>query len=149
MNNEITHVEKVADVIQVMQAGISFYKHALSEIDDVTVKTTFRKMISNKESAIDSLQPLAIAEQGERETGSDLGVESRKMYTKIAGMFSTNEEFTYVNQLEEVEDKVLEVLDEALAVDQPSSAMVALRTIRARAQSMHDEMKALQHAVKH
>lgn len=149
MNNEITHVEKVADVIQVMQAGISFYKDALSEIDDVTVKTTFRKMISNKESAIDSLQPLAIAEQGERETGSDLGVESRKMYTKIAGMFSSNEEFTYVNQLEEVEDKVLEVLDEALAADQPSSAMVALRTIRARAQSMHDEMKALQHAVKH
>lgn len=144
MNNATKKVENVADVIQVLQAGIDFYQDAIENIDHNAVKATFRRMISAKEEAIDKLQPLALAEQGQFETGSSWAVEARKMYTKFASLVTSDTEYTYVNQLEEVEDKVLEALDSALEKDQPAEAMATLRTLRASAQTLHDEMKALQ-----
>ena len=64
-------------------------------------------------------------------------------------MLSSNEDHTYVNQLEEVEDKVLKVLDSALENEQPTIAQSTLMSIRTNAQRMHDEMKALQEQTKH
>jgi uncharacterized protein (TIGR02284 family) len=132
-----------------MKAGIDFYQDAIEQVESNHVKQTFKKMVVNKKAAIDALQPLAVAEQGELETGSSIAVDSRKVYTKLAGMLSSNEDHTYVNQLEEVEDKVLKVLDSALEKEQPAIAQSTLMSIRTNAQRMHDEMKALQEQTKH
>ena len=148
MTNQLKQVEKVSDVIQVLKAGADFYRDAMADIDSMSIKGTFKRMAENKEKTISTLQPLAIAEQGEKEKGTSWAVEARKMYTKFSSVVSTDRDFTYVNQLEEVEDKVLEALDEALDEDQPSSAMATLRSVRAEAQSLHDEMKALQNNMK-
>jgi hypothetical protein len=59
-------------------------------------------------------------------------------------MFSSDEDYTYIKQLEEIEDKVLEVLDDAIDTNQQGQALLILTNIRADAQSMHDEMKTLQ-----
>ena len=149
MSTHTAQVEKVSDVIQVMKAGIDFYQDAIEQVESNHVKQTFKKMVVNKKAAIDALQPLAVAEQGELETGSSIAVDSRKVYTKLAGMLSSNEDHTYVNQLEEVEDKVLKVLDSALENEQPTIAQSTLMSIRTNAQRMHDEMKALQEQTKH
>tara|TARA_R110000751_G_scaffold307911_2_gene435214 strand:- start:25996 stop:26478 length:483 start_codon:yes stop_codon:yes gene_type:complete len=149
MLNQTTSVEKVTDVIQVMSAGVEFYHDAVEQVNDSFVKNTFIKMASKKEAAIQALQPLAVQQQGEVEDGTSIVVDSRKLYTKFAAMFSDNEDYTYVKQLEEVEDKVLEVLDEALNAKQPLQAMSVLTHVRADAQLMHDEMKSLQEQSKH
>jgi len=148
MSYENKHVEKVTDVIQVMKSGIEFYKDALDEVKSEEVKGVFRKIIANKEMAVESLQPLAISEQGEREEGGSAAVATRKLYTKFIGMMASDEDHTYVKQLEEVEDKVLETLDDALNEEQPAGALETLRKIRMDAQKMHDEMKTLQIATK-
>lgn len=148
MSNHTNDVEQVTDVIQVMKSGVDFYKDALAEVHNQHVKSVFSKTIARKEAAIKSLQPLAVAEQSERETGSSFAVESRKMYTKFISMLSSDEDFTYVKQLEEVEDKVLQALDDALDQDQPAPVMSVLSTVRADAQVSHDEMKALQEQLK-
>lgn len=149
MLNQTTSVEKVTDVIQVMNAGVEFYHDAVEHVNDKSVKNTFEKMATKKEAAIQALQPLALKEQGEIEDGTSIAVDSRKLYTKFAAMFSDNEDYTYVKQLEEVEDKVLDVLDDALKAEQPLQAMSVLTNVRADAQLMHDEMKALQEQSKH
>jgi uncharacterized protein (TIGR02284 family) len=146
MNNQTPDVKKVSDTIKVMQGGIDFYQEAITEVESNNVKGMFRKMIEGKEQAIESLQPYAINEQGERETDSDWMVDTRKMYTQLIGKMSSDTDHTYIKQLEEVEDKVLEVLDEALQEEQPQDCSAALRATKARAQQMHDEMKALQEA---
>ncbi|MFC4700652.1 PA2169 family four-helix-bundle protein [Glaciecola siphonariae] len=146
MSNQTQDVTKIADTIKVLQGGIDFYQKAIGEVDSSNVQHMFRRMIKGKEEAIESLQPFAIKEQGERETDSDWMVSTRKIYTQLIGKMSSDEDHTYIKQLEEVEDRVLEVLDEALKHDQPESCLIALRTIRAKAQQMHDEMKALQEA---
>ncbi|GAC21320.1 PA2169 family four-helix-bundle protein [Paraglaciecola arctica] len=149
MLNQTTSVEKVTDVIQVMSAGVDFYHDAVEQVQDTFIKNTFIKMASKKEAAILALQPLALEEQGKTEDGSSIAVESRKMYTKFATMFTNDGDYTYVKQLEEVEDKVLKVLDDALNEEQPVHAMTILTNIRGDAQLMHDEMKALQEQTKH
>jgi uncharacterized protein (TIGR02284 family) len=148
VSNQKTEVKKVTDVIKVLQGGIDFYQKAINEIESNNVKSMFRRMIEGKQEAIEALQPFAINQQGERETDSDWMVSTRKLYTQMIGKMSSDEEHTYIKQLEEVEDRVLEVLDEALKEDQPESCVVVLRTTRAHAQQMHDEMKALQDATK-
>ncbi len=146
MSDKNSKVDKVSDIIQVIQAGIDFYKDAILAIDNESIKNTFRKMITYKEAALQSLQPLAIAEQGEREEGGSVVVDARRMYAKFASMFASDLDHTYVKQLEEVEDHILEAFDDALKQEQPPHAMITLRTVRANAQQMHDEMKALQKA---
>lgn len=143
-----THeVSKISDIIRAMRSGVSFYEDALEKVDDVFVKNAFLEMIRNKNAIIESLQPYAVAEQGEREEGSSVAVDSRKIYTKVANLFTSSAEHTFVDQLEEVEDKVLEVIDEALAEDQPAHTLMKLREIRVEAQLTHDKMKGLQEVV--
>jgi uncharacterized protein (TIGR02284 family) len=149
MTNQAKQVEKVSDVIQVLRAGAEFYKDATAEIDHSSLKATLKRMADHKVDTIAQLQPLAVAEQGETETGSSWAVEARKMYTKFASAVSSDKDYTFVNQLEEVEDKVLAALDDALEEEQPASAQIVLRTVRANAQSVHDEMKALQKRLEH
>jgi uncharacterized protein (TIGR02284 family) len=149
MFNQTTSVEKVTDVIQVMSAGVDFYHDAVEQVNDTLIKNTFIKMASKKEAAILALQLLTVEEQGKAEEGSSIAVDSRKMYTKFATMFTNDGDYTYVKQLEEVEDKVLIVLDAALDEEQPVEAMAILTNIRGDAQLMHDEMKALQEQTKH
>lgn len=144
MLNQKTSVENVTDVIQVMRAGVEFYQDAIEKVSNPALKSTFTKMATKKATAIQALQPLAIAEQGDIEDGSSFAVESRKIYTKFVAVFSSDEDYTYIKQLEEVEDKVLEVLDDAIEKNQQGQALLILTNIRADAQSMHDEMKTLQ-----
>ena len=147
MNNSTQAIETkhVADIIKVMNGGIDFYEKAKKEVDSQHVLRMFDKMINAKEAAIAKLQPYAVAEKGDKETGSNFEVSARQAYTKVLDSVSRHSsEHTYVDQLEEVEDKVLEELDEALKLEQPVGCEQALRTFQARMKECHDEMKALQ-----
>jgi uncharacterized protein (TIGR02284 family) len=74
MLNQKTSVENVTDVIQVMRAGVEFYQDAIEKVSNPALKSTFTKMATKKAAAIQALQPLAIAEQGDIEDGSSLAV---------------------------------------------------------------------------
>jgi uncharacterized protein (TIGR02284 family) len=132
-----------------MKAGVEFYEEAEQKVDSDYIKATFRKMSANKKAAIEAIQPFVIANNGEREEETSLAVEARKTYTHFISTFTSNEDHTYVKHLEEVEDKVLEVLDEALEEEKVVDAKNVLITLRADAQKMHDQMKALQEQTKH
>ncbi|MBT0586674.1 PA2169 family four-helix-bundle protein [Alteromonas oceanisediminis] len=146
MSKQVRDVEDVAEIIKVLNGGIEFYQDALTKIETPNVRSMFSRMIEEKQQAIASLQPFAIAEKGEVESGTSTAVDLRNMYTNVLGMFSSDKAHTYVDELEEVEDKVLEVMDKALEEDQPAACAAELRRIRARMQQCHDEMKALQEA---
>ena len=144
MTTQMQQVEGISDVVKVFNGGIEFYKQSIDEVENPKVRQIFQKMIAEKDQAVTELQPFAIAEQGEVENDTSWAVKMREVYTSAAAKVSDNTTHTYVKQLEEVEDKVLDVLDDALEQDQPSQLMAVLNRIRARAQNMHDEMKALQ-----
>ncbi|MCV2883692.1 PA2169 family four-helix-bundle protein [Aestuariibacter sp. AA17] len=146
MSNQVRQVEKVSDIIKVLRAGAEFYEDAKDEVKENRIEVFFDRMADQKRQAAESLQSFSIAEQGEMETGEAVSVNMRKLYTDIVSLISTNKTHTVISQLEEVEDKILEVIDEALEEDQPDTCARALRKLRAQMQENHDEMKALQKA---
>ena len=148
MQNQTAQARHITDIIKVMNGGIEFYQEAKTKLDNVMVKAFFERMISAKAESVAELQPFAIEQQGEIETDTNTLVKARQAYTKlITNLSSEPKTYTYVDQLEEVEDKVLEELDLALERNQTQDCEVTLRRVKVRMKECHDEMKALQKAV--
>ena len=141
--NNINHIEKVADIIKVLNGGIKFYEEALNKVDAQSIKVVFGRMIVQKRSAVAKLQPYAIAETGEVEKDSSMAVDVRKTYTKLLSAVSSDSDHTYVSQLEEVEDKTLEVIREALE-EQPVAVKQVLLGVLSDAKLAHGEMRSLE-----
>jgi len=146
MTTSKPEVKKIAELIKVLNGGIEFYQNAKDKIDRLNIKSTFDTMIFEKQKAVEALQPFAIVEQGEIENDTAFAVDARQQYTKLLDTLTSDTEHTYIKQLEEVEDKVLEKFDSALEENQPAACAIELRRLQAIMQRCHDEMKALQHA---
>lgn len=145
MQNQTAYAHHITDIIKVMNGGIEFYQEAKNKLDDTTYQAFFDRMIEAKQEAATELQPFAIDQQGEAETDNSTMVKVHQAYTKLLSKVSGDTTaFTYVDQLEEVEDKVLEELDLALERKQTQDCEVTLRRVKVKMKECHDEMKALQ-----
>ncbi|MCW8108257.1 PA2169 family four-helix-bundle protein [Alteromonas ponticola] len=144
MDHQAPSVQKVSEIIKVLNGGIEFYQDGVEKVNEARITSLFTRMIEEKKEAVTALQPYAVAEQGRAETNHDVGVDIRNMYTTLVGSITSDKAHTYIKQLEEVEDKVLLSIDEALEEEQPSNCAAELRRIRTRMQQCHDEMKLLQ-----
>lgn len=149
MLQQTESVHHITDIIKVMNSGIEFYQKAKEKVDDKSYQGFFNRMIDAKAKAIFELQPYAVEEKGDLETGTDTLVKARETYTQVVANLSSNTEFTYVDQLEEVEDRVLEELNDALSKEQTPECEAALQRIKVQAKECHDEMKALQNGIVH
>ena len=139
-----TEVNHITDIIQVMNSGIDFYEKAQEKVQDPAIGALFQRMIDARKVSIESLQPYAINEQGEREDGSSFAVEARRAYTALITKFSSNNDQTYVKELEEVEDKTLEEIKSAMQKPQPHDCEAALSKVLLTMQSCHTEMSRMQ-----
>lgn len=136
----------VKELIKVLNGGVEFYKEAKEELSDNTLATIFNKMITEKSRAISELQTYVLIDEGEIEDDTDLVVTLREKYTKLLTVVRADKEHAYIDQLEEVEDRVLDKLASALEEPLPEPCNIALSQIQIRMQTCHDEMKALQQA---
>lgn len=144
MSNKVRKVERITDIVKVLNGGIEFYQDAMEKVDSHGAKTVFGRVVSAKQQTVEKLQPFAIAESGEYEKDSDFVVGARNYFTKALALISTDSDLTYVKQLEEVEDKTLDVIREALEVDQPEECKMALMYTLNTANETHSQMKSLQ-----
>lgn len=144
MSNSNYNLTPVKELVKVLNGGIEFYKEAKTKVSSQSLEIIFDRMISKKERAAAELQPLVVLDEGEVETDSDLVVSMRETYTKVLSVVSTDKEHTYIAQLEEVEDRVLDKIEAALEEPLPAPYFSTLKLIQNSMQACHDEMKALQ-----
>ncbi|WP_133468690.1 DUF2383 domain-containing protein [Paraglaciecola marina] len=78
------------------------------------------------------------------ETGESIAVKVRKSYIKIKVAMTSDKDHTYVDQLEEVEDKTLANLNDAINASEGFDCHNALLRVRLVIQKCHGDMKALQ-----
>ncbi|MDX1728126.1 MAG: PA2169 family four-helix-bundle protein, partial [Pseudoalteromonas tetraodonis] len=123
---EINHI---TDIIQVMNSGIDFYEKAQDKVQDPSVSALFQRMIDARKVSVESLQPYAINQQGAREDGSSFAVEARRAFTALLSTFTSNNDQTYIKELEEVEDKTLEEIKTALKKPQSHDCEAALSKV--------------------
>lgn len=105
--------EKLVEAIRVMQGGVEFYKEGMDKVSNIAVKNLFANMVYQKSLAIKELNLLINDTHLLEAHKADCIVNIRRLYTKLASKLRSNSDFTYVNQLEEVEDRVLDTLDNA------------------------------------
>jgi uncharacterized protein (TIGR02284 family) len=149
MQTQTVQTNHISDIIKVMNGGIEFYQEATTKLDNTTYQAFFNRMISAKEEAVAELQKFAVQEDGHPETDTSNAVKARQAYTKLLSKMSSDTSFTYVDQLEEVEDKVLDEIDAALEKKQAQDCEVTLQRVKVRMKECHDEMKALQVTTQH
>ncbi len=146
MTNTDNRFHDIDDLVQVLNSGIEFYNEAKTKVDDLAIRAVFDDMAKVRVAAVESLQPFVAVQEGERETGGDWAIDTRKFYTKFIAMMSSDKEHTYVKELEEVEDKTLKEFDRVMDKDQPPQFKQVLANIRAALQQCHDQMLGLQKA---
>ena len=143
MTTTTNDLNKIDDIVKVLNSGVEFYEDALKKVDSPNVKSVFSKMISLKRAAVVKLQPLVVKQTGEIEDGSSFAVDARKLYTDLKGKI-TSDDHTYVDQLEEVEDKTLEAFRAAIEENDSISVKETLSLLLTQAKAQHDEIKTLQ-----
>lgn len=144
MNNSNYDLSHVEHLIKVLNSGIDFYGEAKSKLDNHELIRIFDQNLTEKHKAVTELQNYVMADKGEPEQDSALSVELRTAYTKVLALVSSDTEHTYISQLEEVEDKVLEAIDKSLKNVMPPQLKETLLRIQIRMQVCHDDMKHLQ-----
>ncbi|MCE2596134.1 PA2169 family four-helix-bundle protein [Motilimonas cestriensis] len=144
MSNLNFEMGPIKELVKVLNGGIEFYSAAKGKTSNGNLVRIFERNIQEKALAISDLQTFILLDDDQAETHSALSVELREAYTKIIALVSADKDQTYISQLEEIEDKVLEKVDDALKQQLPPDCKSQLLQIQARMQSCHDEMKQLQ-----
>ena len=143
-NKHFPDVEKVKELIKVLNASVKFYRDAQLSVNDRFLIVAFEEVALSHEKCVDRLQNFVLIEDGEYESGTDWAVRVREMYTSLAASVKSDTDLTYVSQLEEVEDKLLEACDDALRSEQPLHAITALNEVRVELRICHDKIRQLQ-----
>ncbi|TBU86492.1 ferritin-like domain-containing protein [Phytopseudomonas dryadis] len=134
------------ELIEITRDGQRFYEHAHDEVKDVRLQALFRDMAQTKTQVIQALAVKVAANQEEPATGGTVVGKLRQAYADARATLSSDEEATYVAQLEEAEDRILHAFEDALESAEPDvRALLAVEMPKVRA--CHDRMRDLKHAM--
>ncbi|VUD58707.1 hypothetical protein TDB9533_02491 [Thalassocella blandensis] len=140
------YIHKIDDIIKTLNSAASFYQDAKSQVKDPSIATLFEKMRMIKQQAVTRLTPFVIIQEGEPEEGNNYSVEARKIYANLLAKLSSDTDHTLVAQLEEVEDKTLSDITQAMDNEQPPEVYSTLREIYVDMKACHDEIHAVERA---
>ncbi|UCJ17420.1 PA2169 family four-helix-bundle protein [Pseudomonas sp. MM211] len=138
--------EQLNELIAIIRDGQRFYEHAHDEVKDVRLQALFRDMSQTKNQVIQALSVKVAANQEEPTPSGTVVGKLRQAYADARATLSSDEEATYVAQLEEAEDRILHAFEDALESAEPDvRALLAVEMPKVRA--CHDRMRDLKHAM--
>ncbi|KIP96358.1 MULTISPECIES: PA2169 family four-helix-bundle protein [Pseudomonas] len=138
--------EQLNELIAIIRDGQRFYEHAHDEVKDVRLQALFRDMSQTKNQVIQALSVKVAANQEEPTSSGTVVGKLRQAYADARATLSSDEEATYVAQLEEAEDRILHAFEDALESAEPDvRALLAVEMPKVRA--CHDRMRDLKHAM--
>lgn len=145
--NDSKHIaHDLSDLVSALQDGIDFYDHAIEARPNSPHNATYRHFRQLK-TAIAADLKAEIAMQGERPPSDGSWLTSvREGYADVRAMFAKDSDDSYLVNLEEQEDRVLDAFRDALEdSDAPKVRALAAKYLP-DVKSMHDSMRALKRA---
>ncbi|MEQ9727594.1 PA2169 family four-helix-bundle protein [Pseudomonas sp. WHRI 8822A] len=137
--------EQLNELIAIIRDGQRFYEHAHDEIKDDRLQALFRDMAQAKHQVIQALSVKVAANHEEPTSSGTLVGKLRQAYADARATLSSDEESTYVAQLENAEDRILEAFEDAMDTAQPDvRALLAVEMPKMRA--CHQRMRELKNA---
>lgn len=130
------------ELIEITRDGQRFYLHAAEEVKDPRFIGLFTDMAEAKDEIIRALSIEVAADQEKPAEGGTLMGKMRQLYADARASLSSDESSTYVEQLEEAEDRILHAFEDALqSSDARVQALAAEKLPAVRA--AHDRMRNL------
>jgi len=137
--------EQLNELIAIIRDGQRFYEHAHDEIKDERLQSLFRDMAQAKHQVIQALAVKVAANHEAPASSGTLIGKLRQAYADARATLSSDEEATYIAQLEDAEDRILEAFEDAMESAQPDvRALLAVEMPKVRA--CHQRMRELKKA---
>lgn len=134
--------EQLNELIEITRDGQRFYQHAHDEVKDVRLQVLFRDMAQSKSELIRALSVKVAAKQEVPASGGTFSGKLRQVYADTKASLVSDTEATYVAQLEEAEDRILNAFEDALEVAEPDvHALLVTELPKVRAN--HERMRTL------
>jgi uncharacterized protein (TIGR02284 family) len=130
------------ELIEITRDGQRFYLHAAEEVKDPRFIALFTDMAEAKDDIIRALSIELAADHEKPAQGGTFVGKMRQLYADARASLSNDESSTYVDQLEEAEDRILHAFEDALqSADSRVQALAAEKLPAVRA--AHDRMRNL------
>ena len=137
------------ELIEVLNDGVSFYEEAARNSKEPSFSALFERMASTKREIATELKT-EVSNHGEKPaTGGTLAGSLRKGYTELRSKISARPDATYVAQLEQTEDRILQTFQDALAQSDRAEVRQIAQRYLPDVKRMHDEMRNLKGQLKH
>jgi uncharacterized protein (TIGR02284 family) len=108
-----TEREKLIELVKVLQDGVEFYREAKKHFSDSRNLTLFEKNANTRERIITELKPHVEVQTGDLQTSQSIKGKLKIFYTKILAQIK-DADSTWIHQLEELEDRTLDEMDELM-----------------------------------
>jgi len=138
--------EQLNELIEIIRDGQRFYEHAHDVVKDIRLQALFRDMSQVKTEVIQALAVKVAASQQTPASGGTVVGRLRQAYADARATLASDEEATYVAQLEEAEDRILLAFEDALETSEPDvRALLVVEMPKIRA--CHERMRNLKHSM--
>lgn len=131
------------ELIEIARDGKKFYLDAAAKVTDGEVQQIFRTQANVREQLINTLSQHVVIRGDIASREETLVGMTRKLYAEILATLSSDRDGIYIQQLEEVEDRLLEHYRKALEVAESEDVRRVLVQHMPIVQAAHDRMKAL------
>lgn len=138
--------KEVQELITILNDSADFYREAHDKVTNASLKETFDEIAGIKEQLVDRLQPLVVLQKGEAEHGHSVSVKVRQIYTNVLASLQKDKAETFIDNLEEVEDKTRQQARKAMDAADTTIVAIALRDAFPDIERCHDEMSRLKAA---
>lgn len=148
MNNEKKIQHSLNDLIEIARDGGEFYTEAAGKVDNAELSTLFNQMAGHKREIVAGLSADVAATGGEPADSGTMGGSMREAYTKLRAALGNND-YAYVAELEELEDRLMNAFQETIDDgDTPPAARAAAQKHMPQVVQCHDTMRDRKVALK-
>lgn len=144
MNSKETR--ELRELVKILQDSADFYAEACRKVDDRSLRATFDSIAVLKRQLVARLQPLIVMEEGEPEESHSMAVKLRQLYTNMLTSMQSDNAQTFIDNLEEIEDKTKQKAHRAMDVADSTGVAQALQDVYPEIRQCHDKMSRLKHA---
>lgn len=139
-------MSQLNELIEITRDGQRFYQQAAEEVHDSELQHVFRDMAQAKTHVIQALSVKLAANHEQPSQGGTLSGRIRQLYTDTKTRLGGDARVAYVDQLEEMEDRILHAFEDALGEATPDvRALLATELPKLRA--CHERMQRLKHSL--
>ncbi len=131
------------ELIEIARDGERFYLDAATKVTGAEVQQIFRAQAGAREQLINDLSKHVVTRGEVASRDETLVGMTRKLYAEILATLSSDRDGVYIDQLEEVEDRLLDHYSDALEQAESEDVRRVLVGHMPTVQATHDRMKAL------